>query len=443
MPRLLLKKNVYIETIRTYFKAHSFIQNVTKLFIGNISAQALAMATAPIISRLYDPEDFGIMATITSVMSVFSIMACLRFERAIMLPKEDADAENLLFLCLLSSFFVSMISIIVILFFGGGIANLLGEPAIRPWLWFVPPGVFLFGTQESLTYWFSRKKQFGMVSVRQFTSSFWAVTPKIIAGFAYGSSALWLLIGNTNGPLSASMVLTWKYFRGKKWKLPVGLSKEKMLSLAAKYKEFPIYSSWTALINAFSQNLIVFLLSHYFSPLIVGYFALANTMLRRPLDFISESVSKVLLEKTARSHAMGEPLGQTFIKSTLGLAAVGFAPLTILFVFGPQIFSFFFGERWLEAGTYARVLAPWLFFSFISPPANQIITVFRKLRFNLVFHIAIMVARVAAFVLGMIFFDGPYFPMAFFSGISVIFIMFYLWYAFKLSTQVAPQKDSA
>ena len=55
---------------------------------------------APVLTRLYGPEAFGFLALFTSITSIIGVVACMRCELAIMLPKTDEEAANLLGLSL-------------------------------------------------------------------------------------------------------------------------------------------------------------------------------------------------------------------------------------------------------------------------------------------------------------------------------------------------------
>ncbi|MDI6867844.1 hypothetical protein [Methanoculleus sp.] len=61
----------------------------------------ITILAAPVIARLYGPEAFGFLAIFTSITSIIGVVACMRYELAIMLPKTDEEAANLLGLCLL------------------------------------------------------------------------------------------------------------------------------------------------------------------------------------------------------------------------------------------------------------------------------------------------------------------------------------------------------
>ena len=72
----------------------SFTTNVATIVTGTAIAQIIAILATPIVTRFYGPEAFGLFALFSSVAGIFTIIACLRYEPAIMLPNSDEGAET-------------------------------------------------------------------------------------------------------------------------------------------------------------------------------------------------------------------------------------------------------------------------------------------------------------------------------------------------------------
>jgi O-antigen/teichoic acid export membrane protein len=77
-----------------------FTKNILKLVSGTFIAQLLTILLAPILTRLYAPEVFGLFTLISSIFGVIALISGGRYEVAILLPKKDEDAANLLILSL-------------------------------------------------------------------------------------------------------------------------------------------------------------------------------------------------------------------------------------------------------------------------------------------------------------------------------------------------------
>src|SRR5690606_41413382 len=105
------------------------------------------VAALPILTRLYSPEDFGVLAVYASVLALISVVSCLRLEIAIPIPKERSQAIDLLFLSLLSALLVTTLSFAVVVCFADQIHGLT-HGQLKGYLWLIPAGVLLSGRSE-------------------------------------------------------------------------------------------------------------------------------------------------------------------------------------------------------------------------------------------------------------------------------------------------------
>ena len=112
----------------------SFAAHVLTLMTGATIAQAIPIAIAPILTRLYTPSDFGVFALFSSLVSLAAIIATGRYELAIMLPEDDQDAINLMALSVGISLLVSSICLVVVAIFNSQIVALLNNENISTWL---------------------------------------------------------------------------------------------------------------------------------------------------------------------------------------------------------------------------------------------------------------------------------------------------------------------
>ncbi len=74
----------------------TFSVNTLKLVTGSIFAQGLGVLVVPIVTRLFAPEAFGVAALFASISGIISVVACLRYDLSIMLPKSNEESANLL-----------------------------------------------------------------------------------------------------------------------------------------------------------------------------------------------------------------------------------------------------------------------------------------------------------------------------------------------------------
>ena len=165
-------------------RSTSFATDVLKLVTGTTFAQVITILASPLLTRLYGPEAFGFLALFTSITSIIGVVACMRYELAIMLPKTDEEAANLLGLCLLCVVVVSGLTVPALYFGGDALLSMLRAPRPGSYLVLVSPFVFVSGVFLALNYRNSRTKHFGRLSVARVTSSFAITGTQLGAGNA-------------------------------------------------------------------------------------------------------------------------------------------------------------------------------------------------------------------------------------------------------------------
>lgn len=129
-------------------RSPSFATDVLKLVTGTTFAQVVTILASPLLTRLYGPEAFGFLALFTSITSIIGVIACMRYELAIMLPKTDEEAANLLGLSLLCVAVVSGLTVPALYFGGDALLSLLRAPGLGPY--FIPVSPFVFVSEYFL-----------------------------------------------------------------------------------------------------------------------------------------------------------------------------------------------------------------------------------------------------------------------------------------------------
>lgn len=78
-----------------------FARNVATLAGGAAVAQFLPVLFTPLLTRLYSPADFGVLTQFVAWLSNLVVIATWRYDMAVVLPEEEADAMRLMVLALL------------------------------------------------------------------------------------------------------------------------------------------------------------------------------------------------------------------------------------------------------------------------------------------------------------------------------------------------------
>ncbi|TGC08295.1 lipopolysaccharide biosynthesis protein [Methanolobus halotolerans] len=380
-------------------KDKSFASDVLTLVGGTAFAQIVALLAAPILTRLYGPEDFGVWALFISVTGIIGVIACLRYELSIMLPESDEDAVNLLALSLAIVLLISIITIPLIYVFKNSLVLVLNSPQLGDYVWLIPPFIFISGVFLALNYWNSRTKKFKRLSFARVSSSLSSTGTQIGAGIGGYATGIGLIAGSLVGNFISTIVLGAQIWKDDNKLFRTYTNPKMMLQGLKRHRKFPLIDSWSALLNSISWQLPAFLLAFFFSPAIVGFYSLGFRLLQMPMNFVGKSLSQVFFQRA--SIASSENNLNSLVENVFRvLVIVGMFPILTVTVVGSDIFSVVFGQEWTEAGVYAQILSIWAFVWFISSPLSSIYVVLEKQQFGLKFNAFNFATRILSLSIG-------------------------------------------
>jgi O-antigen/teichoic acid export membrane protein len=375
-----------------------FSRNVLTLMTGTTIAQAIPIAISPILTRIYTPEDFGMFALYMSMASILSVVATGRYELAIMLPKKDEDAINIVALSLIISFLVSFIALLIIFFFNDSLTNLLGNPKISSWLYFIPLTVLFTGIYQSFNYWSNRKKHYKRLATSRVVQS--GITASSNLGMGFGGFGGAGLIGSSIlGQGVASFLLGKIIFKEDK-NCFGKIKKLKIFALGRRYISFLTVNLPHTFLNVLSSNFPVLLISYFFGNLVTGFYSISNRVIVAPIGIITNSYGQVFLQHISSSTVSQKEKEFFFKKTVYRILGYSLVPFLLLFFFLPQLFQIIFGENWIEAGVYGQILIPMLYFRFVGSIVSSVTVVFNQQQKALKIEIINTLLRIFALIIG-------------------------------------------
>lgn len=358
-------------------KNNVFYRNIAIVTGGNVTARLIGIVSAPIITRLYLPADYGIYSIFGSIFGIVGSLATLRYAVTIPIAESEKLSDNILKLCFFITSSLSLLWMVCVALFGDFFAAKYNTNRIIPYLWFIPIVFFCTGIYEALNNWALREKRFNLITrtkIRQSTSS---ATVKIGLG-ALGVSPLGLFIGQVANN-AAGIGSLFSKLRQVKPSFFKNFSWHEIKFVAKRYKKFPLVQSWSQLLLALGAQLPVLLIGAYYGTEVVGVFGLAMGMINMPMDLIGQSVAQVYFSEIAK-YGKNNPqkiynLSISIIKKMFW---VGLIPVGVLIAFGPWLFKTVFGPEWINAGLYARYFSMVILTRFISSPVTNIFNVLEK-----------------------------------------------------------------
>ncbi|HEY9279475.1 MAG TPA: oligosaccharide flippase family protein [Eoetvoesiella sp.] len=385
-------KTELIAAARKLLPKERFARSISILVGGTAGAQLIIALAAPLLTRLYEPASFGLLAIFTALVTFISVVACLRYELAIPLPEEDQDAANLVALSLIIVTAMTGLSVLLVYFFAGPIARLLNADALASYLWLLPVGVLSGGLYQTFEKWAVRSRTFKQLAKTRLAQSFGNIVIQL-ASFKLGP--LGLIAGQIAGLGVGSGNLGSTAWKQKEFR---ALSFAGMSRVAHRYKDFPIYSTWTALFNAASLHFAPLVFVALYGAVTTGLYALTLRILTLPTSLIGNAVGSVFLAHAPTANREGK-LKDLVSSLHQKLSMAGIPALVLLIVAGPDLFALVFGEDWRKAGQYAQWMAPWIYMQFQWSPLSMLASVLDLQRAAMVSQLLTLAVRLGALLI--------------------------------------------
>ena len=401
----------------------SSVRNVLKLAGGTAGSQVITVAASPILTRLYGPESFGVLASFASILALLNVVSSLQYELAIAVAEDDDEAIALVWLCFVLVAISTALTALGVALLGNQLLGWLQQPALKPLLWLLPVGVLLTGVYQPLSYWAIRRKQFGLLAQTKFRQSIFGVAINLataplgtiglllgqivsqsagIEAFAReNASHLWALRAR------ASLVRNLKTFSRKDHFInPQNLFARFYISLgyllrygfplaknvSRKYHEFATYGSIACVLNSCALHLPILIIGAHYRDTQLGLLALAQRILLVPIAIISSSTSQFLLSESASRHRSNQILGYTN-KTSKKLAVVAILIVGFVLVLAPLL-PIVFGDRWTSVSKLVPLLLPMLCGQIIISPLSSLMTGAQKNRESIQGQVCYVLLRV-------------------------------------------------
>lgn len=382
----------------------TFAKDTAILTMGTAVAQFITVAAMPVMSRLYTPADFGLLALFLAVASIVATATTLRYETAVLLPKEESEATYIVVLCLLLLTSLGLSTGVVAYFLPENIRAVLGVSVLRGWF----PIAVLHSIGIAILAvgmaWLNRKRAYARMAQLRIVQSTAAVVAGVVFGI-YGFSSGLMLAQILSLMLVAVFMLLNLPARRCFW------NRQHLKEVALKHESAPKFLLPSALLDTVTQQLPVLLITAFFNSDSAGQFSMAWKILALPITLVGAAVGQVFMQRFAQVWPDVVSARRLLFRTWKVLALVGVFPALLVMLFGEQLFTLILGPAWAESGRMAAVIAPMLLAILISSPTSGIFLVLGLQRFSLFFGVAFLVYRTFCIYLGL-YYGKIYFGLA-------------------------------
>ncbi len=400
------------------------VRNSAKLLSANVIAQAIGLLVYPILTRLYSPEDFGLLNLFLSIGGVLVLLSTAEYQYAIVLPKKDEDARGLVHIC---GFLLLITTGIVLLSvpFSKPIARLFNTLELANWYWLMPLFVLMMGLWNILNYWYIRRKAYSRISGYQIGQSILSASGKLglgTVGYLQGG----MIITTIFAPLvsiSISILLAWK----KHIRYLFANPQVKLKELLKRYRNFPVYSLPRSVINMVAGQLPVLLLTPMFGTREVGFWSMAIILAFSPISMITRAIYQVLYQHVTTKVNTKQKVFQLFRQFTIGALSITIPCFSVLYFFLPQLCQWLLGSEWSITGEYIRWMLPWLCCNILTSSMGFLYDIFLKQRKALLFEILMAVLRTIGVLSGILANDFEIAIAGYALGSAIVVLIQYIW----------------
>ncbi len=404
-------------------KRNNFAKSVMLLTSGTAIAQVINIILSPVITRIYNPNSYGVLTVFTAILGMISLLGSLSYESAIPIVEEDDKAINILSLSFIILILNTLLMTIVILIFGDTLLIILDAQTVIRYKYFIPLGFFATGLYTIVMHWAYRRKDYTSITKTKYSQVIFSNIIKIVFGIV-SSSPLGLIIGRVIGQ-SAGITTLSKSIRKKDYQLFSQVNKKTIIWGLKRYSNFMKYSTPSTLIVSLSSRVPVIFITSLYGLESAGLYGLAMNISFIPMTFIGKSIQDVFFVESSK-NARQNPIDIKRLSNKLlvNLAVLGIVPIIIIVFGGTYLFPLVFGSEWYEAGIHARLIAIYVYTHFLFQPFISIYTIYEEQRLLFVLNILKIICVVIVFLLAKLLYLTVYKTVFIFSCVMAFFELF-------------------
>ncbi len=419
------------------FKKDSLIKNVTVLVTGTVIAQVIPVALQPILKRLFSPEDFGVFDIYLKTLGILFVVFALKYDMAVVLPKNRIKALLLLSLSVISAFVFTLISIITVFIFEPQIISLLQFPEkYKLALYLLPFSTLFFSLFNTFNYLLIRDKKFYASSINKVNRRAVEGTTQIGLSFVSTIKSFGLFIGDLLGNFIYFLSAYYQSFKG--FKIDKRFFKISSLkSVAKEYSDLPKYNIIPELLNTGFFAALSFLILAKFNIKEVGFMELTQRILAIPSAFIAYSVGQVLLQKITELVNNKQKISGELKKVLLLLLAMAIPFVAIILLFATPIFKLAFGNEWEVSGTYSKYLVLFYALGFVISPLSQVLISLQKFKINAIWKIGRFIIIIPLFFINFDKIDNYLISYSILGSVSyLLYLVIILYHSNKFDNSI-------
>lgn len=344
-------------TLTSLLRSLTGLRSISLIAAGNLAGQVIVVGSAPLLSRLYAPADFGVFATIVAAATLGAVLTPLSLHQAIHVPTDPAVVARLVRASLRLALGGAALCLVPALV-------LVQTTKVSTWS-LAPVTLAAAACADILTYWATREGLFRVLVQARLAGAILGVAGMVLLSRWH---AMGLLAGHTLGACASALWLAWRFRNLAPTTGPVAVT-----TLLREYRYFPLWRLPATLLNTAVVQMPLWMFTQVFGPAIVGQFSMTQRVFNAPVTLLGSAIGDVFQREAGQALRTRRECRAEFGRFGLLLLGIGAVIAGMVGLFGPVLFAWVFGEPWREAGELARWLAPLFVLRFVFSPLSALL----------------------------------------------------------------------
>ncbi len=353
-----------------------FRKDLSFATIASIASFAISLALTPIMTRWYQPEDYGLFAVINNTSTFVATLTLFSLSNAIAMQKEWSKRARLIRTLLHLAFMAFLLSGIFVFVYALVQYEYDGQLDYAYYL--MPFLILAISLHRIAQGWVNADGDFFHMSAARIAHPLIAKPFAIVASMAAGSYALFIVLFEIAGYLTQVVLMLKDRYKRLfcKGEFLSWLRMRMTLEVVKRHYDYAFYLNLVNLATLGFITLGVLILTSIYGTHETGLYSLAYSMASLPIQLIAMTTASIVYHKFIHiSREERARLFPFFVKILMAFAILATVPYAVIYFWGSEIFALVFGKEWLASGEMASYLAVAFFFQFIYTPLSSIFRV--------------------------------------------------------------------
>ena len=321
------------------------ISGVFYTAVAKYTGMIISLLVTAILARLISPDEFGIVAIATVIISFFGLFTDIGISPAIVQHKDLTDKE--LSDIFSFTFWIGIILSLLFFFSSWYIADYYNNITLCSLCQILSINLFFASVNIVPNALFFKNKEFKFIAIRSFTIQVCcgglAVTAALLGAGLYA-----LLIT----PILSSIII----FIVSYLKYPQSLHATWGINSVKKIFSYSIFQFFFNVICYFSRNIDKLLIGKHMGMDLLGYYEKSYRLMMLPLQNITHVITPVMHPIFSEYQNDLQQLSTSYEKIIKLLAFIGFPLSVVLYFASKESMLILFGDQWLLSIPVFRIL---------------------------------------------------------------------------------------